>query len=84
MTGVLQNYSRRNHLQIDMIKIDFEITKWEVETDHPAKLGAYIRVSIYFTHIQTEPNNLLMYKFAIFIVRSHVFNWLIDKTMSPR
>uniref|UniRef100_A0A1B0B0B8 Dynein heavy chain 3, axonemal n=1 Tax=Glossina palpalis gambiensis TaxID=67801 RepID=A0A1B0B0B8_9MUSC len=43
MTGVLQNYSRRNRFQIDMIKIDFEITKFEVETDHPAKLGAYIR-----------------------------------------
>ncbi|XP_075164298.1 dynein heavy chain 3, axonemal [Haematobia irritans] len=43
MTGVLQNYSRKNRFQIDMVKIDFEVTKYEMKADQGPELGAYIR-----------------------------------------
>ncbi|XP_059216601.1 dynein axonemal heavy chain 3 isoform X2 [Stomoxys calcitrans] len=43
MTGVLQNYSRKNRFQIDMVKIDFEVTQYEMEADKEPQLGAYIR-----------------------------------------
>lgn len=45
MTGVLQNYSRKNRFQIDMVRIEFEVTKYEMEADETPELGAYIRVS---------------------------------------
>ncbi|XP_037940546.1 dynein heavy chain 3, axonemal-like [Teleopsis dalmanni] len=43
ITGVLQNYSRKNHFQIDMIEINFEVTKFEMEAESSPSLGAYIR-----------------------------------------
>lgn len=44
MTGVLQNYSRKNRFQIDMVRIEFEVTKHEMEADETPDLGAYIMV----------------------------------------
>lgn len=45
ITGVLQNYSRKNTFQIDMVEIKFEVTKYETEVDKLPSFGAYIRVS---------------------------------------
>lgn len=47
ITGVLQNYSRKNRYQIDLIMVKFEVTKFEVETDGIPEIGAFIRVSKY-------------------------------------
>lgn len=46
ITGVLQNYSRKNRFQIDMIFIEFAVTKFESQTTQVASVGAYIRVSL--------------------------------------
>ncbi|XP_062127566.1 dynein axonemal heavy chain 3 [Drosophila sulfurigaster albostrigata] len=43
ITGVLQNYSRKNRFQIDMINIEFAVTKFETQTTQVADIGAYIR-----------------------------------------
>ncbi|EDV95581.1 GH15699 [Drosophila grimshawi] len=43
VTGVLQNYSRKNRFQIDMIFIEFAVTKFESQTSQVADVGAYIR-----------------------------------------
>ncbi|ALC43064.1 CG17150 [Drosophila busckii] len=43
ITGVLQNYSRKNRFQIDMIFIEFAVTKFEVQATVVAEVGAYIR-----------------------------------------
>ncbi|KAM7358701.1 dynein heavy chain 3, axonemal isoform 1-T1 [Cochliomyia hominivorax] len=47
MTGVLQNFSRKNRFQIDMVRIEFEVTKYEMESDKSAELGAYIREKLH-------------------------------------
>ncbi|EDW73522.2 uncharacterized protein Dwil_GK16602 [Drosophila willistoni] len=43
ITGVLQNYSRKNRFQIDMIFIEFAVTKFETQTSQTPEVGAYIR-----------------------------------------
>ncbi|XP_070136648.1 dynein axonemal heavy chain 3 [Drosophila bipectinata] len=43
ITGVLQNYSRKNRFQIDMILIEFAVTKFEVQVPQVPEVGAYIR-----------------------------------------
>ena len=45
ITGVLQNYSRKNQFQIDLIEIVFVVTKFENDVELAPELGAYIRVS---------------------------------------
>lgn len=45
MTGVLQNYSRKNRYQIDKVKISFTVTSYETQTENSAIDGAYIRVT---------------------------------------
>ena len=45
MTGVLQNYSRKNRFQIDMVQVEFEVTQFEMDADEIPELGAYVRVS---------------------------------------
>lgn len=65
MTGVLQNYSRKNRFQIDMVKIDFEVTQYEMEADKVPELGAYIRVCtnliFFFVFLQETTENLNKY-----------------------
>jgi len=46
ITGVLQNYSRKNRFQIDMILIEFAVTKFEAQVPGTPEVGAYIRVSL--------------------------------------
>lgn len=46
ITGVLQNYSRKNRFQIDMILIEFAVTKFESTVPQTPEVGAYIRVSL--------------------------------------
>ncbi|XP_036671579.3 dynein axonemal heavy chain 3 isoform X3 [Drosophila suzukii] len=43
ITGVLQNYSRKNRFQIDMILIEFAVTKFEAQVPGTPEVGAYIR-----------------------------------------
>lgn len=53
MTGVLQNYSRKNKLQIDLVTIRFEITEFETDVKDSLEVGVYIKVSalsIYLKH----------------------------------
>lgn len=45
MTGVLQNYSRKNKLQIDLVTIRFEITEFETDVKDSPEVGVYIKVS---------------------------------------
>lgn len=48
MTGVLQNYSRKNKLQIDLVTIRFEITEFETDVKDSLDVGVYIKVSALF------------------------------------
>lgn len=54
ITGVLQNYSRKNRFQIDMIFIEFAVTKFETTTAQVADVGAYIRVSVVGSKLKIE------------------------------
>lgn len=45
ITGVLQNYSRKKRLQIDLITIRFKVTEFETEAEQAAEVGVYIKVS---------------------------------------
>ena len=45
ITGVLQNHSRKNNLQIDLVAVDFKVTDFEMETKESAKVGCFVRVS---------------------------------------
>lgn len=45
MTGVLQNYSRKHKLQIDLVTIRFEITEFETDVKDSLEVGVYIKVS---------------------------------------
>lgn len=45
ITGVLQNYSRKNGLQIDLVDIGFEVTAFETEVRDEPEVGVYVRVS---------------------------------------
>lgn len=49
MTGVLQNYSRKNKLQIDLVTIRFEITEFETDVKDSVDVGVYIKVSALFS-----------------------------------
>lgn len=49
MTGVLQNYSRKNKLQIDLVTIRFEITEFETDVKDSLDVGVYIKVSALFS-----------------------------------
>lgn len=44
MTGILQNHSRKQKLQIDLVTINFEVTRFETEPTQEADVGVYVRV----------------------------------------
>lgn len=44
LTGVLQNHSRKNKLQIDHLVMKFDVTDIETETEEGPETGVYIRV----------------------------------------
>lgn len=44
LTGVLQNHSRKNKLQIDLLTMQFEVTDLETEATEASELGVYIKV----------------------------------------
>lgn len=44
LTGVLQNHSRKNKLQIDLVTINFEVTQFETEIKDDAAIAVYVRV----------------------------------------
>lgn len=46
LTGVLQNYSRKNKFQIDLVGIEFDVTIHETDPGTQLEVGAYIQVSI--------------------------------------
>lgn len=45
LTAVLQNFSRRQRIQIDAIEINFEVTKFETEVSETQEMGFYTYVS---------------------------------------
>lgn len=45
ITGVLQNHSRKNKLQIDLVTIKFYVSRFETEVTEEPELGVYVRVS---------------------------------------
>lgn len=46
ITGVLQNFSRKNKLQIDLITIKFDVSSFETEAHGEPEVGVYVKVSI--------------------------------------
>lgn len=46
LTGVLQNHSRKNQLQIDHLQMKFDVTDFEMEVQDRPEMGVYLRVSI--------------------------------------
>lgn len=44
LTGVLQNHSRKNQLQIDHLHMKFDVTGIEMEAQERPNMGVYIRV----------------------------------------
>lgn len=46
ITGVLQNYSRKNRLQIDLVTIRFEVSEFETEVRDEPEIGTFVRVSM--------------------------------------
>ena len=47
LTGVLQNHSRKNSLQIDHLQMKFDVTEFEIDVQDRPDMGVYLRVSIY-------------------------------------
>lgn len=45
LTGVLQNHSRKNQLQIDHLQMKFDVTDFEIEVQDRPEMGVYLRVS---------------------------------------
>lgn len=56
MTGVLQNYSRKNKLQIDLVTIRFEITEFETDVKDSPEAGVYIKVCPFSLYIVFSRN----------------------------
>lgn len=48
LTAVLQNFSRRQKIQIDAIEINFEVTQFEKEVGGTNELGFYAKVCLIF------------------------------------
>jgi len=46
LTGVLQNHSRKNNLQIDLLHMKFDVTSFEMEVENSLDMGVYIKVWI--------------------------------------
>lgn len=46
ITGVLQNHSRKNKLQIDLVTIKFVVSRFETEVTEDPEIGVYVRVSL--------------------------------------
>lgn len=44
LTGVLQNHSRKNNLQIDSLHMKFDVTDFEIEVEKSLEMGVYIKV----------------------------------------
>lgn len=53
LTGVLQNHSRKNELQIDHLHMKFDITDFEIDIQERPEMGVYIRVRMDFLFCQT-------------------------------
>ena len=51
ITGVLQNHSRKEHLQIDLVTIIFEVTSYENDPSNLSSLGVYTKVIALFINI---------------------------------
>jgi dynein heavy chain, axonemal len=47
LTGVMQNYSRKNHQQIDLLSVTYEVTGFESDVKEAAEVGVYIKVSTF-------------------------------------
>lgn len=45
ITGVLQNHSRKQRLQIDLVTIKFDVTHFEVEVGPQPEVGVFVKVS---------------------------------------
>lgn len=48
LTGVLQNHSRKNQLQIDRLHMKFDVTDFEIDAQERPEMGVYIRVRTQF------------------------------------
>lgn len=45
ITGILQNHSRKHKLQIDLVTIEFHVTKFESDVRESNEVGVFVRVS---------------------------------------
>lgn len=52
LTGVLQNHSRKNQLQIDHLQMKFEVTDFETEVQEHPEMGVYLKVRIFSSELQ--------------------------------
>lgn len=53
LTGVLQNHSRKNQLQIDLLHMKFDITDFGIEAQGQPEMGVYIMVRIFLPKLRT-------------------------------
>lgn len=58
ITGVLQNHSRKEKLQIDLVTIKFHVTAYEVKVGPQPEVGVFVKVSgWYWSLLYLIPNN---------------------------
>lgn len=50
LTGVLQNFSRKNKYSIDQIHFEFTITDYEKDTSNVPEYGVYVKVCLFFIY----------------------------------
>lgn len=74
LTGVLQNHSRKNNLQIDHLQMKFDVSDFEMEVQERPEMGVYLRVSLdwnlYWYIISMNVPNL--WWIHVFL---HLWNW---------
>lgn len=54
LTGVLQNYARKNKIPIDRLDFKFEVTQFETDVRTAPPYGVYIRVRLFAKYYITE------------------------------
>lgn len=52
LTGVLQNFSRREKIAIDLIHFEFNMTEFEADVDNEPEIGVYCKVRYYYIIIK--------------------------------
>lgn len=47
ITSVLQNYTRKNQIQIDLVDIKYDVTNFESEVNEQLEVGVFVKVNFF-------------------------------------